>query len=396
MLLLTVLSGLALLWVLRQMVSPIAHTLILFGLAAVLAFALSGPVNLMAARIGNRLFAIVAVYVLVGVVVVGGLTLLAGPFVREATALTGALPQYAAELQARAPGVQNTLGQYGVQTDVDQLKARATTAVEQGAAEVLKNLVGTLAEIGGIILDIVLALVISLYLLIDGPRFRARSLALVPVEHRAKALFLEDNVSRVLGGYLRGQLTLAVIIGVAAGAGTATAGLAVRRGAWRAGRTVRAGANVWTDSIGDSRSAGRTVLTVSHRIVGCAVFSRRAADRKQHPFAAHKRPCRGAASAGRDVRIAGRLSARRAAGWICSPSRWQAYCGYCLGLHTATRSPQRRKCAAGVCRAGAAGLPFVRRMPRNLHAAVRREVALLTSASLHDEREATSVNQFGR
>ena len=224
-LLLTVLSGLALLWVLWQMVSPIAHTLILFGLAAVLAFALSGPVNLMAKRIGNRLFAIVAVYVLVGFVVVGGLTLLAGPFVREATALTGALPQYAAELQARAPGVQNTLGQYGVQTDVDQLKARATTAVEQGAAEVLKNLVGTLAEVGGIILDIVLALVISLYLLIDGPRFRARSLALVPAEHRAKALFLEDNVSRVLGGYLRGQLTLAVIIGVAAGAGTALLGL---------------------------------------------------------------------------------------------------------------------------------------------------------------------------
>jgi len=114
----------------------------------------------------------------------------------------------------------------GVRGQLGQLqKARATTAVEQGATEVLKNLVGTLAEVGGIILDIVLALVISLYLLIDGPRFRARSLALVPAEHRAKALFLEDNVSRVLGGYLRGQLTLAVIIGVAAGAGTALLGL---------------------------------------------------------------------------------------------------------------------------------------------------------------------------
>src|ERR1700682_6076463 len=41
--LLTVLAGLALLWVLWQLISPIQHTLILFGLAAVLAFALSGP-----------------------------------------------------------------------------------------------------------------------------------------------------------------------------------------------------------------------------------------------------------------------------------------------------------------------------------------------------------------
>jgi predicted PurR-regulated permease PerM len=223
--LLTVLAGLALTWVLWQVLSPISQILILFGLAAVLAFALSGPVSMLSTRIGNRLVAIVVVYLLVGVVVVGGLTLLAGPFVRDATALSGALPQYAADLQARAPEVQIALGQYGVQTDVDQLKARAVAAVEQGGADVLKNLVGTLAQVGGIILDIVLALVISLYLLVDGPRFRVQSLALVPARYRAQAVFLEDNVSRVLGGYLRGQLTLAAIIGVAAGVGMGLLGL---------------------------------------------------------------------------------------------------------------------------------------------------------------------------
>jgi len=52
-----------------------------------------------------------------------------------------------------------------------------------------------------------------------------RSLALVPSQHRAKALFLQDNVSRVLGGYLRGQLTLAGVIGVATGVGMALLGL---------------------------------------------------------------------------------------------------------------------------------------------------------------------------
>ena len=42
-------------------------------------------------------------------------------------------------------------------------------------------------------------------MLIDGPRFRARSLAVIPQQHRAKALFLQDDVSRVLGVYLRGH-----------------------------------------------------------------------------------------------------------------------------------------------------------------------------------------------
>jgi predicted PurR-regulated permease PerM len=223
--LLCLLAGVALLWVVWQVISPILHTLVLFGLAAVLAFALSGPVDMLAPRIGNRLLAIVAVYLLVGIVVVGGIILLAGPFVRQASDLASALPQYASDLQARAPEVQTTLGQYGIQTDLDQLKAQAASAIEKGGTDVLKNLAGTLAEVGGMILDIVLALVISLYLLVDGPRFGKRSLAIIPSQHRAKALFLQDNTSRVLGGYLRGQLALALIIGILAGVGTGLLGL---------------------------------------------------------------------------------------------------------------------------------------------------------------------------
>jgi predicted PurR-regulated permease PerM len=181
LILLTVLAGLALLWVIWQVISPILHTLVLFGLAAVLAFALSGPVDMLTRRIGNRLLAIVGLYLVVGIVLVGGIILLAGPFVRQASDLATALPRYASDLQARAPEVQSTLGQYGIQTDLDQLKAQAASAIEQGGTDVLKNLVGTLAEVGGMILDIVLALVISLYLLVDGPRFAERSLAIIPL-----------------------------------------------------------------------------------------------------------------------------------------------------------------------------------------------------------------------
>jgi predicted PurR-regulated permease PerM len=223
--LLTLLAGVAVLWVVWQIVSPILRTLVLFALAAVLAFALSSPVNMLARRIGNRVLAIVAVYVLVGIVVVGGLTLLAGPFVRQASDLVAALPQYANDLQARAPEVQTTLGQYGIQADFDQLRASAAQAVAQSGTDVLQHLVGTLAEVGGMLLDVVLALVISLYLLVDGPGIGQRSLAAIPSQYRPNALFLQDHVSRVLGGYLRGQFTLAALIGLATGIGMALLGL---------------------------------------------------------------------------------------------------------------------------------------------------------------------------
>src|ERR1700682_3838220 len=71
--LLTLLAGVAVLWVAWQIISPISRTVVLFALAAVLAFALSSPVNMLASRIGNRIVAIVAFYLLVGIPVVVGL-----------------------------------------------------------------------------------------------------------------------------------------------------------------------------------------------------------------------------------------------------------------------------------------------------------------------------------
>ncbi len=194
----------------------------LFALGAVLAFALAVPVDRLAARIANRAAAIAVVYLLVALVVVGGLTLLAGPFAMQASALVTDLPRYATELQTRLPQLQNLLAGYGVQTD---LKASATTAVEQGGTTVLQQLLTKVAELGGLVFDALLVLVISVYFVASGARFRQQSLALVPAGQRERALFLEDNIARVLGGYLRGQLTLAAIIGVATGVGMSLLGL---------------------------------------------------------------------------------------------------------------------------------------------------------------------------
>jgi predicted PurR-regulated permease PerM len=223
--LLTVLVALILVWIGVQIVRPILRTLLLFALSGVLAFVLAAPVQALAARMHNRLAAIVAVYLVVAVVLVGGLVLLAGPFVGQASALLNDLPRYASDLAARSPELESALNRFGVQASLDDLKARAALAVQQGGTEVLSHLVGTAAEVGGLMVDTLLGLVISFYLLLDGPTMRRRLLAVIPDEHRGKVLFLEDNAGRVLGGYLRGQLVMAATIGIVAGIGCRLLGL---------------------------------------------------------------------------------------------------------------------------------------------------------------------------
>ncbi len=89
---LTLLVGLALICVAWQAISPILHTIILFILGGLLAFALSSPVDALNRKVGNRAAAVAAVYVLVGALVVGGIVLLADPFVHQVAGLAGALP----------------------------------------------------------------------------------------------------------------------------------------------------------------------------------------------------------------------------------------------------------------------------------------------------------------
>ncbi|MGH2459569.1 MAG: AI-2E family transporter [Chloroflexota bacterium] len=223
--LLTLLAAAALVWLIVQVITPILRTILLFVFSAVLAFVLSPPVNALAARIGSRLLAIAIVYLVVGVVVVGGLVLLAGPFVGQVTVLVNDLPRYGDELNRQLPAIEQALRRYGLDTTISDLRVNAANVVQAQGANVLKSLVQTVTDIGGGVVDMVLALVISLYLLHDGPTIRARILAVIPDEHRAKALFLEANTARVLGGYLRGQLVMAVTIGILAGGGCWALGL---------------------------------------------------------------------------------------------------------------------------------------------------------------------------
>jgi predicted PurR-regulated permease PerM len=155
---------------------------------------------------------------------------------------------------------------------LDQLKARAARAIEQGGTDLLKNLVGTLAELGRIILDVILALTRDLAVPADRrSRILCPQLALVPAQHRAQVLFLEDNVSRVLGGYLRDQLTLAAIIGLAARVAQCSSVCRTPL-CWGCSQVYSIRAHVRADSVGYFRGDRRAIHAISNRDVGASVF----------------------------------------------------------------------------------------------------------------------------
>jgi len=102
----------------------------------------------------------------------------------------------------------------------EQLQQFSGFLVSQ-AQSVAGGLIPILGGIAGLVINLVVVTVMSVYLLSNGPRVNRWLRSDVPLSYRARASFLLDTLTRVVGGYIRGQLTLAALIGVLVGAGMA-------------------------------------------------------------------------------------------------------------------------------------------------------------------------------
>jgi predicted PurR-regulated permease PerM len=75
------------------------------------------------------------------------------------------------------------------------------------------------------ILVFFIAPVIAFYVLIDLPRIRQETEELIPADNRDEVVYVGRNLGHAVGGFLRGQVLVAVIVGVMTSVGFAIIGL---------------------------------------------------------------------------------------------------------------------------------------------------------------------------
>jgi predicted PurR-regulated permease PerM len=64
-----------------------------------------------------------------------------------------------------------------------------------------------------------LAPVLAIYMLIDLPRFKDNAVALTPTSHRDEVVYVGGEVATAMGSFVRGQLLVALIVGIASSVG---------------------------------------------------------------------------------------------------------------------------------------------------------------------------------
>lgn len=96
----------------------------------------------------------------------------------------------------------------------DDLKERITDSQGDLFADQLSQITDVTLSVLETIFLVILAPVIAFYLLIDLPTQRRTALELIPPQHRAEVAHVGRKLNRAVGGFLRGQVVVALIVGL--------------------------------------------------------------------------------------------------------------------------------------------------------------------------------------
>lgn len=191
------------------------HTLTLIGVAVFLSLALNAPVRWLASHLpgrirGSRSLA-TAISVVVILVALGAfLVAIVPPIASQTTSFIKSAPQLIRDTQNGTGPIGQFVERYNLQGQVQTLSDQLSTRLN----DVSGSAISAAAKIGGSLFATLTVIVLTIMMLIEGPRWRMLIEQVLPSSNKAHTLKLGSEMNKVIQGYVNGQVLLAAIAAV--------------------------------------------------------------------------------------------------------------------------------------------------------------------------------------
>ncbi len=197
------------LWVLRQLLLPLAPFPALFVTAALFAFLLDIPSRWLRQRGLPRPLAMALVLgVALGALVLA-LLVLVPLLIEQLGGLVNALPGWLARGELWLDALEGWASDQGIPTDFGNLSSELLTRLSKLASQVSQRLLSLLGATVGLTVNTVIVLVLAVFLLLGGERITAGLAQWLAPGLRALVL---ATLGRTFRGYFAGQVLLALIL----------------------------------------------------------------------------------------------------------------------------------------------------------------------------------------
>lgn len=208
---LAVASALAALWLLKAALTPLV-------VAFVIAYLFDPLIDRLEAGRMRRGIAILVVILVMGVGVVGFLAFVLPRLIVEIATLGQQLPGYLQRvLETLIPRFQELTGMAVPRTVEEALERVRTGEIQlplNALRELLQRVLGVLTGTVSGVIGLLVVPVLAYYALVEFDHLKLRALGLVPPRHRDEVVEKARLVDRLVSGFLRGQLTVAAVLGV--------------------------------------------------------------------------------------------------------------------------------------------------------------------------------------
>lgn len=195
--------------------------LLIFIVAAVIALILNPIVTVVQRARVPRGLSVALVYLgFFAVLSVGGY-FLSGPIADQVRSFQRDVPQFVDDANASLADLQQTFDDEGIDVEI---QAQGQTALEtlqssvlEGSGEVVTFTGELLRELVEISIQLILVLVLSIYMLLYGPRIGAVVRSVLPPGDGTPQDDYPTRVQKAVSGYVRGQLLFSTVMGTSAG-----------------------------------------------------------------------------------------------------------------------------------------------------------------------------------
>lgn len=220
-----------------QLIGQVKSVIVDFIVAFLIAYLANPLLNwLQRGRVRRGLGVFFVVLIFLGIFTLAGLLLVtvSGQLVQ----LFQGLPDLIGQSGAMLDNMTRWLTERGV-SGLENVREQVTRAAQEYVQNLGKNimpilqnalsstgtLVSSLLSIGGIVGQVLLILLLSIYLMLDYSRVNATLLGIFPRPWQPRVLELTGLVGTAVGGYVRGQLLIALFIGVFVWLGLSVVGI---------------------------------------------------------------------------------------------------------------------------------------------------------------------------
>ena len=205
-------------WVLVQLAGKV---LLLFIVAGLIALLLNPAVAWLQRDRLPRGLAVLLVYLSFFLVLAGIAVLLANPISNQVDAFTKNVPHLVSDANRRLADVQTYLNKHGFNLHLIKQGKTAFQTFGDKVAKAGGSLVSfggsLLTTVAGTIFDIVIVFVLSIYMLLYGPRIGYGVRRLLPKGDGTSGDDYPTILQRAVSSYVRGQLLFSVVMGTTAG-----------------------------------------------------------------------------------------------------------------------------------------------------------------------------------